>query len=484
MDAERPAPLVKFPRGRQFAVTWGIPDDFGGMTGALLHRSRAFVRLAGTPVDILTFDARPDYPDLEQRLREHGELIDGMRLLNLWDWLRENALPQDPAGKLDLEKHKFDPLPIDPALVSARRGELELSRTRLAADGVTALQVDYYRADGTLLATDRRANDGRSVVLCDPTGKPLRSFGSIWGLYRFWLDLIRAGEPSFLVVDSKTIANAMLTYRRKNAVTMHVVHSSHLVGNQRPIGQIRESRRRVFEHLADFDCVVALTARQKKDIEVLLGTVPNLAVVPNGREFDASAALERPVDRGIVLASLTARKRVGHAVQAISRAGSDALTLDVYGDGEQIAALESLRDELGLGERVHFHGHDRGARARLGDTSFLLLTSTSEGFPLVLVEAMAAGCIPIAYDIPYGPADIIRDGVNGFLVPAGDQAALAGAIARLQSMSARRVTKMRRKARRAASAFTDLAVTKTWATTMRKAERRKAAGWAKAHERS
>jgi poly(glycerol-phosphate) alpha-glucosyltransferase len=149
--------------------------------------------------------------------------------------------------------------------------------------------------------------------------------------------------------------------------------------------------------------------------------------------------------------------------------------LDIYGDGEERAALESQRDELGLGERVHFHGHDRGARAKLGDASFLLLTSTSEGFPLVLVEAMAAGCIPIAYDIPYGPADIIRDGVNGFLVPAGDQARLSAAIARLQSMSPREVSKMRRNARRAASGFTDLAVTKTWATTMSKAERRKAA---------
>ena len=48
------------PDGRQLAVTWGIPDRYGGMTSALLHRSRAFVRLAGREVDIVTFDAMPD----------------------------------------------------------------------------------------------------------------------------------------------------------------------------------------------------------------------------------------------------------------------------------------------------------------------------------------------------------------------------------------------------------------------------------------
>ena len=54
------------PRGPQFAVTWSIPDDYGGMTAAMLARSSAFSRLGGVPVDVLTFDARPDTADLER----------------------------------------------------------------------------------------------------------------------------------------------------------------------------------------------------------------------------------------------------------------------------------------------------------------------------------------------------------------------------------------------------------------------------------
>ena len=71
-DASLAPPTVRMPRGRQFAVTWSIPDEYGGMTAAMLARCDSFARLAGTPVDVLTFDARPDVPQLEARLRERS----------------------------------------------------------------------------------------------------------------------------------------------------------------------------------------------------------------------------------------------------------------------------------------------------------------------------------------------------------------------------------------------------------------------------
>lgn len=481
-------PRVRLPKGRHFALTWSIPDNFGGMTSAMLHRSRAFVRLGARPVDILTFDARTDYPEVAKRLRESGELIEGMRLLNLWDWMRAYEIPTDVAGTLDLEKHVFTPLGTDPAYFSGVRGDVELARTRYAIDGTTALQVDYYREDGSLLVSDRRdarsrgTLGGRSVVLCDAAGKPLRSWGRVWAFYRLWLDILRDREPSFMVVDSKTVANFMMTYRRKRAVTMHVVHNSHLQGEKRPIAPLRASRRPVFENLPDFDAVVVLTKRQKADIEALLGDTPNVRVIPNSRDLPTEVAedLERPIGRGIVLAALTSRKRVDHAARAALEAaevGDEPVTLDVFGDGEERERLQWTLDYLDAGETVRLHGYDSRARDHLADSSFIVLTGRTEGFPLVLVEAMAAGCIPIAYDVPYGPADIITHGRNGFLVAPGDEAGLTDAIVALQRMSPRKVARLRRRARKAAAKFSDSAVTATWAREMRLADARKRAAW-------
>jgi poly(glycerol-phosphate) alpha-glucosyltransferase len=483
---ERSKPQVSLPDARYFAVTWGIPDSYGGMTSVLLHRSRAFHRLGGTAVDILTFDARCDYPALEQNLRDRGELLPGQRLINLWDWLRANETPASAPGSLRLERHPFTPLASGPDHVSAFRDGRELTRTRLADDGDTVLQVDYYRLDGTLLACDRRDTlqrgtlGGRSVVLCDGSGAPVRSWGSVWGLYRFWLDRLRGDALSIMIVDSKTAARFMLGYRRENAVTVHVVHGTHLSDDDPTL--IRASRREVFARLADFDSVVVLTRRQKSDIERLLGPVPHLTVIPNSSnaraDVDVSAA--RDLGRGVVLASLSALKRVDHAVRATIRAAGESedsahpLSLDIFGDGDQRAAIEQLIRDRNATNMVRLHGYRSDARRELAEASFLLLTSRSEAFALVLLESMAAGCIPIAYDVPYGPADIITNGRNGFLVPAGDEAALTAAIEAFQRLSPAQVAKLRKNAQRTAERFTDLAVTRQWARELRRAVRRKA----------
>ena len=478
------------PQGRHFAVTWSIPDDYGGMTAAMLQRSSAFSRLGGTPVDVLTFDTRADTADLELRLRERGVIDQGVRFVNLYDWLRGHPLP---GGSLRPERHVFTPLgdadADADATVACRHRDTVTSRTRSDDQGRT-LQVDHYRDDGTLVLSDRRdtrsrgAVGGRSIVLCDETGRPVRSWARIWPLYTAWLDALTGGMPSFMIVDSKTIAPFMVEYRRQHVITAHVVHASHRsgAGEDHPI---RESRRAVFERLDGFDLVAVLTRRQAADIEHDIGPAPNLVTIPNSRPGPSPAEPEvraapasRDPDRGLVLAALTPRKRVSHAIDAIHRARATAadtgvsadLRLDVYGDGESRPALER---RIGDDPAVRLHGFDPEARRELATASFLLLTSRSEGSPLVLIEAMAAGCLPIAYDVRYGPSDLIRNGRNGYLVPSGDVDALAAAIVRLRQMPTRRVETKRRAAMRAAHAFDEDRVTRLWARELRRAEVRR-----------
>jgi poly(glycerol-phosphate) alpha-glucosyltransferase len=457
---------VRLRPGRHLAVTWGIDDQFGGMTGALLHRSRAFVRLGGVQVDVVTFDLRADTPELEDRLRAAGELVDGMTLSNIWDWLRANFPPEDAGAS----KATPTPLSADPAFESLTRGGREIMRIRYAADGRTELQVDHYRSDGSLAVSDRRdvrvsgTPGGRAIVWCGADGSPRRSWTSGRSLYRWWLDRLRDDAPTTLIVDSKTSARFLVGYRRAKLLTFHVVHASHLQRRTDPL-RVRPSRADVFHHPDGFDRIVFLTERQRDDARLILGPDAPLAVIPNGRDVstDTAAARDRDPFRGVVLASLDRRKRVEHAVQAVLAAGYP-VRLDVFGEGPLRPKIErAAAKAVGSPATVTLHGFRAGASSELSDASFLLLTSRSEGLPLVLVEAMARGCLPIAYDVPYGPADIIRSGHNGFLVPAGDVGALTAAVERLLSLPADRVAALRRNAVRTAGRYSDETVTRLWA---------------------
>jgi len=452
-------------------LSWSIPEPFGGMTGALMHRSRAFVRLAHRAVDILTLDDRLDGVQLQQRLRDAGELIDGIRIVNIWDWFRDH----DPAPRKKAPAHVHAPIVPGPDVHDARRDGAVLLRERRAPDG-RIVETDRFRPDGVLLVTDRRdpQTRRRSVVLYDRSGEPVRSWGSVWGIYRYWLDEIIGHDESFLIVDSKTAARFARTYRRRNVVTMHLLHGSHRSADG---SALSASRRAVLENLGDFDSVVALTEGQRDDIINDVGPAANLAVIPNG--FDGPPIADRSEatrvrGSGLMLASLIRRKRVSHAVKAVARASTavDA-TLDVFGEGERRPLLEKTIRAQGVADRVHLRGHVASARSAFATADFMLLTSKSEGLPLALVEGMSAGCIPIAYDISYGPADLIEDGRNGFLVPAGDIDALAQRIIDLQRMPSRAVEAMRRRAMATSERFHDRAVTRAWAREMERAFERK-----------
>jgi poly(glycerol-phosphate) alpha-glucosyltransferase len=182
---------------------------------------------------------------------------------------------------------------------------------------------------------------------------------------------------------------------------------------------------------------------------------------------------DRPAGSGVMLARLSHQKRIHHAIQAVSHASADGrtqATLDVYGmDDDASEHLKTLIVDQGLDGIVTLRGYAPHAKQQFEHASFTLLTSEYEGQSLVLLEAMAAGCIPIAYDIAYGPADIITDGVDGFLVTAGDIEALGERIQQLTQMTDREIRKMRRAAMKSAKDFRPSVITSRWGKALKEA---------------
>jgi glycosyltransferase involved in cell wall biosynthesis len=160
--------------------------------------------------------------------------------------------------------------------------------------------------------------------------------------------------------------------------------------------------------------------------------------MPNGIDAETFKPAEKDAgllkkynleDKTVVLfvGNLQPFKRLDLIIDAIADIGDDTLALLVVGDGYNQAEYKELAIKKGLANSVVFAGAhspegDLPAHYNLGD--FLVLPSThSESFGLVVLEAMASGKPVIVSDLP-GPATLVDEGNDGFIVKAGDKMAL------------------------------------------------------------
>jgi glycosyltransferase involved in cell wall biosynthesis len=102
--------------------------------------------------------------------------------------------------------------------------------------------------------------------------------------------------------------------------------------------------------------------------------------------------------------------------------------LVILGEGEQRAELEALIRSLGLQQEADLPGFVSNPYAYMKRAGVFVLSSTSEAFGNVLVEALACGCPVVSTNCPGGPAEILRGGEYGYLVPMRAPAAMAQAI--------------------------------------------------------
>jgi glycosyltransferase involved in cell wall biosynthesis len=154
-----------------------------------------------------------------------------------------------------------------------------------------------------------------------------------------------------------------------------------------------------------------------------------------GTDLPPEPAAARDTESIVSVGDLVARKRHGDVLRALwlLRDAHPRARYEIVGDGPERPRLERLAAELGLSDRVGFHGRvaHADAQAAARAAAVFALPSTDEAFGVAYVEAMAGGVPAIGCRGEPGPEEIARSGAGMRLVPPGDPEALAAELGAL-----------------------------------------------------
>ncbi|PYL01454.1 MAG: glycosyltransferase family 4 protein, partial [Verrucomicrobia bacterium] len=262
------------------------------------------------------------------------------------------------------------------------------------------------------------------------SGNPFQGVANNWKRLLALRTAVRKSEPDAVLsfMDTVNVLTLLATVGLKTPVIVaeRTDPASH------PIGKTWNLLRRWIYPLAaglvvqSHDVLSFVSQRIRRRAHV----IPNPAIAP-----PITTKADRPggSKQIVAMGRLGEEKGFDLLLNAFARIASryPDWSLIVWGEGEQRAKLEELRDKLGLHQKVRLPGRTREPLDKLREAAFFVLPSRYEGFPNAVCEAMACGLPVISFDCPSGPRNIIRNNVDGLLVRAGDIGALASAMEKL-----------------------------------------------------
>lgn len=278
-------------------------------------------------------------------------------------------------------------------------------------------------------------------------------FTSEQELIEYWLiELLDSPKKTFFIVDRNLYFNAILAkLQNENLRKISIIHSLHVTKlNAVASGNILSGYKIPLEQHETFDAVVVSTQQQKYDIHQRFPDNQKIHVIQPTYCSNEQAPI-RPLktpNQPIKIISLGRyfyEKRLEHIIEAVHRNRDQNIQLDLYGfpDGRDkektFTMLKALVKQYNLEDMVHFKGYHSDIKSILSEYDIAMVTSRLEGFCIAILDSMNQGVPNIAYDIKYGPAEMIDHDIDGCLVENGNLDSLCATLRSLVEDEAKRL---------------------------------------------
>jgi poly(glycerol-phosphate) alpha-glucosyltransferase len=277
----------------------------------------------------------------------------------------------------------------------------------------------------------------------------------------------------FIIDRSIYFSDILFRNKRDNWRYIGTVHAAHYVKYNDPMSGINRHYASYFSRENRLDALVFLTQRQLKHANERFG-VGNISVeIPH--VYD-KPVVDRHAERTpfscISVGRYDVVKRYPDMVRIFARVVEKCpqATLKIYGYGSDEENIRKTIKELNLAEHVSLCQYTEDVDSLYQSSDLMLFTSRSEGYGLVIMEALANGCPVVSYDINYGPSEMIENGVNGYLVEDSQEELFARKVVSLLTDRAA-LKDMQSRCRETARKYTTVDFTDRWNELLKRTEK-------------
>lgn len=286
-----------------------------------------------------------------------------------------------------------------------------------------------------LLFSDRISYPYQGKVSVFPSSGS--KIGNLWRAFRLWRTH-RQEKFDYLIdfrVKPSYFHEDLFVRMSGNCRLIYTVHSGRL--DWYLPGHATQARK-VYDRLFE---VVAVSRNMASELRKRLGR--EVVTIHNPVQYQPGD-YQDPVGSPYILAVGRMNdwvKQFDKAIDAFVKSGVGAkgIILVILGEGKHRKELEAYARKSGAQQWIRFEGHRDDPHPYYANALFTLLSSRTEGFPNVLVESLSHHTPVVSFDCFSGPSEIIRNNVNGILVPDQDVSALASAIKKMVSDDAFRL---------------------------------------------